>query len=69
MSDGKTQKQVARHVLDTRAANKILNILEKEPAAAKRRILSFVAESLADQQTAPLTPEGERQLSIQDAAQ
>jgi hypothetical protein len=42
-------KPVARHILDTRAVNKIMNILEGETAETKRRILDFLGSSIAQQ--------------------
>lgn len=42
-------KPVSRHILDTRAANKIMNILEGEPASTKRRIITFVTSSIDEQ--------------------
>jgi hypothetical protein len=42
------KKPVPRHVLDTRAANKIMNILKDEPITARQRILSFVISAITD---------------------
>lgn len=42
-------KPVSRHILDTRAANKIMNILEGESASTKRRVIAFVTSSIDEQ--------------------